>query len=609
MEVSKTTVNWDNSNIYKSFTDSQIEKDFSTLKLHRDFLELKSPLFLQIVNKLDQNQAGQGIQTELAEMLPLALECYKKEKECSVLLNALRVFSHCALSVNSQNQEAKNLSNRTSAFASELEKSSKSFQLFLLRSPENFLEDFLKNEFAGHDEFILRYRRQQNDYLLSIPEEVIIEGLSFDGFHSWGRLYSELAGTIKVDIDGKQMGMAEANNWLFTSDRNKRKKAYAGINKAWQQHEISASFVLNSIYGNRLEQAKFRSNKKPFHYLDQSCHESRITKETLNTLMDTAYQNREVGQKALTLMAKEMGEKQLGPWDTLAGYPHSTSAISFNEAIDIVIKAFSEFSPEMGAFVKMCVDKKWIDATASENRGAGAYCTRFTKVREARVFMTYDGSMKNVITLAHELGHAYHSWVMRELPLGQTMYPTTLTETASIFGETLVRQALLKRATTNQQKKEILWQEIESAGNLMINIPARYEFEKMAMELRKTKSISAKEFSNLTTQAWAKWYENTLSEYNDMFWASKMHFSFSHIGFYNYPYLFGYLFSLGIYAQKDKKVSGFVELYHSILKNTGRMTVEQLIQKHLDQDISKSDFWQASINIVADAVHEYERLS
>ena len=83
MEVSKTTVNWDNSNIYKSFTDSQIEKDFSTLKLHRDFLELKSPLFLQIVNKLDQNQAGQGIQTELAEMLPLALECYKKEKECS----------------------------------------------------------------------------------------------------------------------------------------------------------------------------------------------------------------------------------------------------------------------------------------------------------------------------------------------------------------------------------------------------------------------------------------------------------------------------------------------------------------------------------------------
>lgn len=609
MEVVKQSVRWDNSNIYSSFTDPQIEKDFEILKTHRDFIEMKSSLFSQLVNKIDPHNNQQNQDNDLTEVLPLALDCFKRDAECSVIFNALRVFSNCALSINSQNQEAKNLSSRAAAFASDLEKASKSFQLFLLRSPESFLEKFFKDDLARNFEFLLRYDRQQNDHLLSIPEEVVVEGLSFDGLHSWGRLYSELAGTIKVDIDGRQIGMAEANNWLFTSDREKRKKAYAGINKAWEQHEISTSYILNSIYGNRLEQAKLRSTKKEFHYLDQSCHQSRIQKETLNALMDSAYQNREIGQKALTLMAKEMGEKQLGPWDTLAGYPHLASTISFDEAIEIVTQAFNEFSPEMGAFVKMCVDKKWIDASASENRGAGAYCTGFLKVRETRVFMTYDGSMKNVMTLAHELGHAYHSWVMRDLHFGQTMYPMTLAETASIFGETLVRQALLKRAKTNQQKKEILWQEIESAGNLMINIPARYEFEKMAMELRKTKSISAKEFSDLTKKAWAKWYENTLTEYNEKFWASKMHFSFSQIGFYNYPYLFGYLFSLGIYAQKDKQGSGFVDLYHSILKNTGRMTVEQVIQKHFGQDISKPAFWQASINIVADAVREYEKLS
>ncbi len=609
MEIFKTPVHWDNSNIYQSFSDTKIEKDFSKLNAHRDFLEAKSALFLNLVNKMDQNSLAQDVLVEMKEILPLALECYRKETECFELINSLRVFSSCALTINSQDTDAKDLNNRAAAMTNEIKKSTKSFQMFLLRSPETFLESFFKDENAAHDEFILRYQRSQNDFLLSIPEEVIIEGLSFDGLHSWGKLYSELAGTIKVDIDGKQLGMAEATNWLFKSDRSIRQKAYKALNHAWKQHEISASFILNSIYGNRIEQSKFRSAKKPFHFLDQSCHQSRITKNTLDALMETTYKNRELGQKALSLMAKEMGEKQLGPWDTLAGYPHSTSAIPFDEAVEIVIKAFNEFSPEMGAFVQMCVDKKWIDATPTENRGAGAYCTGFMSVRETRVFMTYDGSMKNVMTLAHELGHAYHSWVMRQLPIGQTAYPMTLAETASIFGETLVRKALLKRATTNQQKKEILWQEIESAGNLMINIPARYEFEKMAMELRKNKSISAKEFSELTKQAWAKWYEKTLSEYNEMFWASKMHFSFSQIGFYNYPYLFGYLFSLGIYAQKEKKGAGFVDLYHEILKDTGRMTAEQLIQKHFGQDISKPDFWQASIDIVADAVREYEDLS
>ncbi len=603
MEIFKQPVHWDNSSIYKNFEDPQIEKDIAKLQAHLDFMNSKASLFSELASLLDQAPP------EFSEILPLAIECHQKEMESDILLGTISTFSRCALSINSQNQTAKDLSNRIDSLENEINKASKSFHLFLLRAPESFLESFFQDERTRPDEFILRYNRQQNDYLLSVPEEVIIEGLSYDGFHSWARLYSELAGTLKAEVDGKQLGLAELSNWLFESNRERREKAYRALNKTWKQNEISVSYVLNSIYGSRIEQAKLRSSKRPLHYLDQSCHQSRITKETLEALIQTTYKNREVGHKALRLMAQEMGEKQLGPWDTLAGSPLTTSAIPYQEALQIVISAFNEFSPDMGQFVQICADKNWIEATPTENRGAGAYCTKFINVREPRVFMTYDGSMKNVMTLAHELGHAYHSWVMRELPIGKIRYPMTLAETASIFGETLVRKALLNRAQNKQQKKEILWQDIESAANLLINIPARYEFEKNAMELRKSKSISASEFSQLTTQAWEKWYEKTLTEYNEMFWASKMHFSFSGISFYNYPYLFGYLFSLGIYAQKEKQGSNFIELYHNILKDTGRMTAEDLILKHLNQDISKPEFWQASIDLVSKSVDEYEGLS
>ncbi|MBY0414035.1 MAG: hypothetical protein K2Q18_07710, partial [Bdellovibrionales bacterium] len=375
-------------------------------------------------------------------------------------------------------------------------------------------------------------------------------------------------------------------------------------------NEISACAILNSINGWRNENFKVRSTKKPFHYLDSSCHSAHITRNTLDALMTTTYEKRKFGQEVLHTMAKDLNIPKLAPWDlmapTLAG--SSEDKISYPRAIEIIKAAFHEVHPSMSDFAQMMVDKKWIDCNTSDTRAQGAYCTGFAIAREPRVFMSYDGSMKNVITLAHEIGHAYHSWVMRDLPMSEAGYPMTLAETASIFAETTVRDYLLKNSESKDELKAILWQELESAQSLMINIPSRFEFEKRFVEMRMEKNVSVPEIKDLMVASQKHWYEDTLTEYDEMFWASKLHFSMAGRSFYNYPYLFGYLFSLGIYAKKDSMGADFHKLYVNLLRDTGRMSAEDLVMKHFNEDITKKDFWLKSIAIVEKSFQKYKEL-
>ena len=192
----------------------------------------------------------------------------------------------------------------------------------------------------------------------------------------------------------------------------------------------------------------------------------------------------------------------------------------------------------------------------------------------------------------------------------------TLAETASIFAETLVRESLLNDAKNDNQRLEIMWSEAETAAALMLNIPARYEFEQRLVETRQANFVTADSMKEMMRESWQLWYEDSLSEYDEMFWASKLHFSISGFGFYNYPYLFGYLFSLGIYAQKDKAQKdklqsgeNFEDKYLSILRDTGSMTAEALVEKHLGQDITTAEFWLNSIGIVDRSLQQFEKLA
>ncbi|MGY5771913.1 M3 family metallopeptidase, partial [Vibrio antiquarius] len=186
--------------------------------------------------------------------------------------------------------------------------------------------------------------------------------------------------------------------------------------------------------------------------------------------------------------------------------------------------------------------------------------------------------------------------------------PMTLAETASIFAENIVRDHLISKAESVDEKLEMLWEELSSALALMINIPVRYEFEKSFYERRLDGELTADEFCELMSETWKQWYGDVMSEPDPYFWASKLHFSIDSVSFYNYPYLFGFLFSKGIYAQRETKGEAFYTDYINLLRDTGCMMAEDVVEKHLSMDLTQPTFWQQSVELVREKVDEFERL-
>ncbi|MDG0816877.1 M3 family oligoendopeptidase [Bdellovibrio svalbardensis] len=541
-------------------------------------------------------------------------DLYILEEKCSILLGNLFTYLHCILSVDATDSEAKGRVSELESIHSKISQALTPLDIFMKRCDEKTFQQLVSHpDLKGH-EFIWSQKRLQAIYLLSEAEETLLEGLSVTGHNAWGNLYSNLSGKMKVQLKypdrTEEVGLAKAHSLTRTSNELDRKVAWLGIQEAWTEHQETAAGVLNALAGWRHEVNSKRSHKKEMSFLDQPLWDNRISQETLQALMTACENNIADIQKAPALMAKVLKKKQLDPWDLLAPSPvsASTTEMSFADGAQLISDSFAQVSPDMADFVKMMVKNQWIEGRVLPNKTTGAYCTGFSKSLEPRVYMTYMGSNSDVSTLAHELGHAFHSWVMRDMPRAQMNYPMTLAETASIFAETVLHDALIQKASSFEEKVEFAWNDVEGAMALLLNIPTRFEFEKKFYEMRKERIVDASELRKLMDETWSKWYGTTLSKNDDLFWAHKLHFHISGLSFYNFPYTFGYLFSLSIYARRKELGSNFMKTYVEILRDTGRMTAEDLIQKHLGEDIRRPEFWQKSIDVVKEKINKFEKL-
>ncbi len=604
---------WDNTAFFASTSDPSIATTIEALQADIASIAIACHPFLAAIETAETIQPS-----DYAPLTDKVRNIHQQHKALRQTLDNLDTYISTAFSVDTQDEQANSWIPIIQKLSADCAEAMTPFNVFLLRASDDFIAHLLADPTLSETAFLIRHRRQLKDQLLSVAEEQLITGLATNGLHAWGNLYSELAGTLKCDIQGEAMGLAQAANLLNHPDSATRQAAWQGIRTAWSVQQSAVAAGLNAINGWRLEETSKRSHHRELHYLDKSCHQSRIERATLDALMETTYQNRAVGHRALAAMAKALGQSQMNPWDTMAPAPAAggEASIGFDEAIELIANAFNQLTPEMGDFARMMGQKGWIDGKPTPNRATGAYCTEFAQPREPRIFLTYEGTMSNVITLAHELGHAWHNWVMRDLATSECHYPMTLAETASIFAETLVRDALMARATTPAQQLKIAWEDASSAATFLLNIPARFEFEKRMVEARKVGAVRPTQLREMMKDSWQLWFEDSLSEYDDLFWASKLHFSISGIGFYNYPYLFGYLFSLGIYAQQpsDRAQSGaqggdqFNQQYTRLLRETGVMTAEELVQQHLQKDLRQPQFWQDSLTIVEKLVERFEKL-
>ena len=610
--VAMEVVSWDLGSEYPAPDSVEIDDDLARITSLLNEIEGINAVLIPLLD----TAGGLSVEAAQGSIAP-ARRAFALSEEAARLIHDPRVYAQCRLSVDSHDEGAQALLGRLQSFQKRFAELVEPLSQFLDRVPDAVIEAWLADAATAPARFSVEHSRKRRHELLSIEEETLAAGLAEDGIHAWGRLYDQLSGTLTCEVmtgnEPQAMGLAQASGLMLKPDDGLRENAWRAINGAWEEHVESCAAAINAIAGWRLEMCRKRSRAgRSVHFLDAPLHLNRISRETLDTLLGVAGEAVPLARRAARLQARAYGKECYGPWDQRAPAPVPAGGggepIPYREAVDIIAASYGSVDPRMGEFVRMMAEKRWIEGTVGERKRPGAYCTGFDRSRTPRVYMTYTGGASDVITLAHELGHAFHSWVMRDLPDCQRQYGMSLAETASTFGEAIVRDALLERAGSPADELAIVWEEASALVAFILNIPARFEFEQDFYEARAERPLRPAELNAMMSAAWQKWYGDSLTESDPLFWANKLHFYISGLSFYNFPYLFGYLFSQGVYARRAALGDEFFPRYEALLRDTGRMTAEDLAARHLEVDLAQADFWRGTVAMLESRIDRFEEL-
>ncbi|WP_047982187.1 M3 family oligoendopeptidase [Ornithinibacillus contaminans] len=472
--------------------------------------------------------------------------------------------------------------------------------------PEDVWQEIVQHESLQEVSFVLTETRETAKELLSSEQEVLLNDLAVDGYHAWGQMYETIVGnmTVEIEEDGevKSYSVGQAANKLSSPDADFRKHVFEQISKSWEENADLFGQTLNHLAGFRLQKYKHRGWN---NVLKEPLAINRMKQETLDAMWNAITNNKQHFVQYLNKKAELLGKDKLSIYDIGAPLSKTVKKSSYTEGAHFILKHFGEFSPKMAQFAQGAFENRWIEAEDRAGKRPGGFCTSFPDSEQTRVFMTYSGTASNISTLAHELGHAYHQHVMNDIHGLNQGYAMNVAETASTFAEMIVADAAVKNATSKQEKLELLEDKVQRSIAFFMNIHARFLFETRFYEERMQGMVSVKRLNELMVEAQKEAYCDALGEYDPNFWASKLHFHITGTPFYNFPYTFGYLFSLGIYAYAQKSDASFEDAYIALLRDTGRMNVEDLAMKHLQVDLTKPNFWEDAIALCVKDVEEF----
>lgn len=498
--------------------------------------------------------------------------------------------------------------------ASEMQKLSTMFVKKLVAISDHDWQQLLAEDLTEVS-FALNEKRDKGKRLLSEEEEKLLAELNKDGLAAWSKIYDTVVSTMTIpftDKDGTttEYSVGQAMNRMYADpDPDVREQLFTNWEQAWAKQAPIFGDILNHLAGYRMTVQRAHQYE---HHLEEPLEYNRMSEETLNAMWSAVANNKQPFIEFLNRKAKLLKVDKLGWQDVDApitvGNGQSTT-FTYDEACEFIIEHFSTFGEKLAKFTEHALTNRWVEAEDRPNKRPGGYCTSLPEDKESRIFMTFTGSQSDVSTLAHELGHAFHSHVMKDLPYLNQSYAMNVAETASTFAETIINHAVLDTAKTTEEKIALLNAKLEGATAMFLNIHARFLFEDAFYKERAEGIVSVNRLNELMEQAQKEAYADSLASYHPHFWCSKLHFFIDSVPFYNFPYTFGYLFSLGIYAAYLNNPDGFEEKYIALLQDTGSMTVEDLAKKHLDVDLTKEEFWTAGIDIMAKDVEEFIRLT
>ena len=588
---------WDHSHIYSSLEDHRVEKEISLINsVIEDLKPLGELLKFQLQSELVEND-------ELLETLWNSARLINKTL---TPMSNLQAFALAETSVDSQNKSARQLQLNLQKLGVNLIKSCNPFNLCMDRISDTFLQKFLEPAEFKNQEFLLKVSRKFRPFQLPLEQENLLSSMAPSGLRSWQSLYEDLSSKVSVSLDGEDTSVAQAMGLLENPESSKRKSAYLGLDKNYHTFRHSYARILTSQVRWRLSEQKQRSNSSEMHFLDEPLQMGRLTHNTLESMNSSVEKFRPRLQPILKRMAKYFEKEKLDPWDLLAQAPlKEPIEFSYKEAMDLIEGAYREINPEMGDFVRMMVDNRWIDVRKGDYRRPSAFAFHFQSPMEPRVFGTYMGTMKSLRMLAHEVGHAYHFWCLRDQPEEHQRYPLTLAETASIFGELSLGKYLQSHPDESVRRLSA-WQDGQSVLTYMLNIPMRFNFEKKLYE-RGEEHLEAEDLCELMSEVCMDWYGSEgLSQPMQYFWASKLHFNLAY--FYNYPYTFGYLLAQVLFDEYLSNPTDFHSRYTRFLRGTGKLNCENLIREELSEDCENLAFWERGTKMAEGRVQHFMEL-
>lgn len=545
----------------------------------------KSKAFKDQLAKIDKR-----IQT----FVPSALAEEKMVKEWEGISEALldaESFISCLLAQDVHDSDAETLEGIITDLKAQFLTKSNAFDRVLASLPTKRFDALVK---VTGQVFPLQERVKRVKEKLPPEQEHLLNDLSVDGFHGWSKLYHSVLGRELIPFRGKTLSWGQAYNRLSDSDPQVRKEIFEASNHIWKEHSHIYSQVINRIAGFRLKMYQHRG----WHFLKEPLDSNRIQQDTLDAMWSAIEKNKKPFIASLHQKAKSLGLAKLHWYDQDAPTVQEEGMdrlISYEEASNFIIEQFATVSPRLSSFAEKALTRGWVEAEDRPGKRPGGFCVGLPLKKESRIFMTFSGTYESLFTLAHELGHAYHNEVIFNLPELSRQFPMNLAETASTFAEMVVSEAAYAKEKDERKKRQILEMKMQRNIAFLCNIHARFLFETSFYEERINGNVSTERLCVLMEDAQKKAYDNALGEYHPYFWASKMHFNFTDVAFYNFPYTFGYLFSLGVYLRGIQK-DNFDDWYAALLADTGRMTADELATKHLNADLTKEKFWQECID-------------
>ena len=581
---------WDLTVLYKDFDDPAIEKDFDRLKALSALLREK--------------MSREGVSPR--EMLE---ECAEDMEEISRLSSNLGEFAGLTLATEAGNQRAQKLMDRLEVFSVQLSLLSSQLTRYI-GGVENLEEVIASSEKLQKVDFFLRKSKEEAAHLMDPAIEEWMLKMSLTGGNAFSNLRDKLDATHTVDYRGEKLPLAAVRAMAYDPDPQVRRDAYEAEIASYAKIEIPMAACLNGVKGEALTMIEAQGFDT---VLDQTLFRSNMDRATLDALLAAIQEALPALRRYLRKKGEILGHKNGLPFYDLfapiapAGY--TPKKYTIEEARQKLLEEMGKFTPDMAAFIDHAFENRWIDVYPRDGKGGGAFCAELHSLDQSRVLTNFAGSFSDVSTLAHELGHAWHNRCMAGLPACMTEAPMPLAETASIFNETLLANAVLAQAE-KAERFSLLENNLMETTQVIVDILSRYIFETEVIERRRDHTLSPEELKDMMLDAQEKSYGDGLDPNvrHPYMWACKTHYYYPGLAFYNFPYAFGQLFGAGVYAQYAQEGPSFVPKYCQLLRSCGAMKVAD-VAKSVGIDVRSVDFWRESLKVYEQRIEEFIALA